>query len=79
MSGFDAQFQRGVNAHRAGRLDEAEQCYRAVLRAAPRHAGAIQFMGLLRLQRGDLPGAVSSPSPQFCVKTFAAVVMECRS
>lgn len=38
--------------HQAGRLEEAEQLYRQVLRAIPRHADALHFLGILSHQRG---------------------------
>ncbi|HEX4508549.1 MAG TPA: tetratricopeptide repeat protein, partial [Burkholderiaceae bacterium] len=41
--------------HRSGRLPEAEQLYREVLRQDPRQAGALHFLGVLALQMGH-PG-----------------------
>jgi predicted TPR repeat methyltransferase len=40
-----AAFERAVAAHRAGRAAEAEAGYRAVLRQAPHHLGALQNLG----------------------------------
>lgn len=43
-----------IQLHRAGRLDEAEQGYRALLAASPDDAEVLQLLGILRGQRGDL-------------------------
>jgi protein O-GlcNAc transferase len=45
--------------HRAGRLDEAEQLYRQVLQAEPKHAEALHLIGVLCLQRGRHDLAIS--------------------
>lgn len=53
----DEAFSAAVALHQQGRLDQAESIYQAVLRAAPRHAGALHLLGLARFQRGDLATA----------------------
>jgi tetratricopeptide (TPR) repeat protein len=40
--------------HRAGRLDEAARLYERILAAAPAHGDALNFLGLVAWQRGDL-------------------------
>lgn len=45
-----------LKKHRAGRLDDAEQDYRAILEADPRSAEAWHLLGVIALQRGE-PGA----------------------
>jgi Flp pilus assembly protein TadD len=45
-------------AHGAGRLDEAETGYRAVLSAEPKNAEAWHLLGVIALQRGQAPAAV---------------------
>ncbi|HSC47168.1 MAG TPA: sulfotransferase [Gammaproteobacteria bacterium] len=50
--------QRAVTAHQRGDLDAAERDYRAALRAAPRHADAVHFLGLLLHQRERHPESV---------------------
>ena len=40
-------YEAGVSLHRQGRLGEAEQIYRALLRLAPDHAGALHRLGML--------------------------------
>ena len=39
--------------HQAGRLNEAEQLYRQVLRLDPEYADALHFLGVLSHQRGN--------------------------
>src|SRR5882757_205338 len=46
-------FERAQTAHRAGRFDEAEAAYRALLQRLPTSADALHFLGLLRFQRGE--------------------------
>jgi len=42
----------GVEAHKAGRLDEAERCYREALAIDPGFAFAIHYLGVATEQRG---------------------------
>jgi Flp pilus assembly protein TadD len=48
----EAFFRQGQQLHQAGRLAEAEQVYRQVITAAPRHADALHALGALALQAG---------------------------
>ena len=50
---IDALFRQGQQRHMAGRLAEAEQVYRQVIAAAPRHAEALHALGALALQSGQ--------------------------
>jgi Flp pilus assembly protein TadD len=50
---IDAFFRQGQQFHRTGRLAEAEQIYRQVIAAAPRHADALHALGALALQAGE--------------------------
>ena len=50
---IDAYFRQGQQLHMAGRLAEAEQIYRQVLAAMPRHAEALHALGALALQSGQ--------------------------
>jgi Flp pilus assembly protein TadD len=49
---IDAFFRQGQQLHTSGRLAEAEQIYRQVIAASPRHADAIHALGALALQAG---------------------------
>ena len=51
-------FQEALDAHRQGRIPDAERRYRDVLAAAPRHVGALQHLGILAQQRGDMDESV---------------------
>ncbi|WP_428490183.1 tetratricopeptide repeat protein [Rhodopila sp.] len=50
---IEALFRQGQHLHRAGRLAEAENTYRQVLLAMPRHAEALHAIGALALQCGN--------------------------
>jgi protein O-GlcNAc transferase len=45
--------QRGLAAHQAGRLDEAQRDYERVLKAEPRHVDANHFLGVIKGQKGE--------------------------
>jgi predicted O-linked N-acetylglucosamine transferase (SPINDLY family) len=47
---LDADFARGMELQLAGRLDLAEQIYRTILQAEPRHAAANHCLGMLHVQ-----------------------------
>ena len=49
----DGLLRRAVVHHQAGRLQEAEQLYRAILRDQPFHADANHNIGVLATQRGQ--------------------------
>ncbi len=53
-----AALRRAVALHRAGRLDEAEPLYRAILERDPANPDALHFLGLLTHQRGDAAAAI---------------------
>jgi tetratricopeptide (TPR) repeat protein len=44
---------------RTGRLDEAAQYYRSVLFIEPRHAKALNYLGVVRARQGHLDIAMS--------------------
>lgn len=50
---------RGIERHRAGRVEEAEGLYRRALRLAPGHPDAENLLGICARQRGDLAGALA--------------------
>ena len=49
--------QKGIAAHRAGQLAEAEALYRQVLGSDPNQFEALHFLGLIAAQRGELAEA----------------------
>ncbi len=53
-----AEFSAAFAAHGAGRLEEAEQGYRAVLAADSKHANAWHLLGVIAQQRGQAAQAV---------------------
>lgn len=59
MSGIHERFQGGLSLHRRGELAEAEIIYREILKESPRHSAAMQFLGVLHLQRRDFPVAIA--------------------
>jgi protein O-GlcNAc transferase len=44
-------FQDALSALQAGKADDAERLFRAVLRAEPKHIGALNLMGVVLMQR----------------------------
>lgn len=50
--------QRATALHQDGRIDQAVAAYQAVLEREPRHADALQFMGVARMQNGDARDAI---------------------
>jgi tetratricopeptide (TPR) repeat protein len=50
--------QEALEHHQSGRLDAAEQAYRAHLTEQPDDADALHLLGVLRQQRGDTPAAL---------------------
>jgi len=50
--------QAAMAAHKGGRLAEAEAGYRGILQENPEDADALNFLGMLKCQSGDLPGAL---------------------
>ena len=51
-------FNRGLVLHQTGRLSEAEEMYRQVLKAQPNHWDSLHFLGVIHHQRGDYREAV---------------------
>lgn len=55
----DQLFAQALDAHRQGRTGDAGGLYRNVLEAEPRHVGALQHLGILAQQRGDIGESVT--------------------
>jgi len=60
--------QAGLAHHQAGRLDDAEACYRKVLNRAPSHPDALNLMGVISHQRGRPVRAVQLLSQALAAK-----------
>src|SRR6478752_387590 len=52
-------FEQALAAHQAGRLAQAEQLYRQVLRADATHFAALHRLGFLKAQQGHYDEAVT--------------------
>ena len=57
-SDVDVLFEAGVEAHEAGRVEEAERLYREVLRREPEDAATHELLGQILLARGSIDGAI---------------------
>jgi Flp pilus assembly protein TadD len=68
---IDAFFRQGQQRHMEGRLAEAEQIYRQVLAAMPRHAEALHALGALALQSGQPAVAESLLTQAIALKPTA--------
>jgi tetratricopeptide (TPR) repeat protein len=53
-----ASLAAGLRHHLAGRLPEAESCYREILQSDPRHADALHLLGILAQQVGQFDVAI---------------------
>lgn len=58
ISRAEALFQQALQGHQAGRLSDAELLYRNVLALAPRHAGALNYLGVVLHQTGRNEAAI---------------------
>ena len=46
--------QRGISAHKAGKLDDAERLYRAILQSQPLHPDANHNLGVLAISANKI-------------------------
>ena len=60
MTQLERTLEGGFDLHAAGKLEEAEQIYRDVLRGQPRNAVALHLLGVLLYQAGRFDAAVES-------------------
>ena len=65
-------FDRAVERHRAGRLEDAETLYRQVLASDPRHADALHLRGVAALQLGRYDEALQLIEDAIVAKPDAA-------
>lgn len=55
---IEEKFSKALNLHRQGKSAEARKLYVAILKARPKHPGALHFLGFLAHQSGDSEAAV---------------------
>ena len=55
---LDQALQKGVEAHKAGQLQEADRYYTAILKANPKHSDANHNMGVLAVGVGKVEAAL---------------------
>jgi len=53
---------QGYQLHRAGKLKQAAQCYKSVLKTSPHQPDALMLLGIVRYELGDLEQAVKTLS-----------------
>jgi Flp pilus assembly protein TadD len=73
MAHINETLQAGLDAHRAGRLQEAEALYRRALQSNPRHAPAYHLLGLLAFQVGQLETAAQLMNDAIKLDGFTAM------
>ncbi|MDC1440384.1 tetratricopeptide repeat protein, partial [Planktomarina temperata] len=55
---IDQAFQKGIEAHKAGQVQEADRLYTAILKAQPKHPDANHNMGVLAVGVGKVEQAL---------------------
>src|SRR6516165_4394840 len=53
LSELSLAFSRAQALHQSGRLSEAEEMYRQILRRKPDHCDSLLYLGVIYHQRGD--------------------------
>ena len=56
---LDQALQKGIEAHKAGKAQEADRYYTAILKANPKHPDANHNMGVLAVGIGKVEEALS--------------------
>ncbi|HEY3517103.1 MAG TPA: tetratricopeptide repeat protein [Gammaproteobacteria bacterium] len=69
----DQAFALALEHHRAGRLAEAEQLYRAILASEPQHADSLNLLGVIALQAGNLPSALALVQRSVALRPDSAI------
>ena len=57
---IDQALQKGVEAHKAGQVQEADRLYTAILQSQPKHPDANHNMGVLAVSVGKVQEAFHS-------------------
>jgi predicted O-linked N-acetylglucosamine transferase (SPINDLY family) len=66
-------FQTALGLHQAGNLAQAEQIYRQILQANPRHADALHQLGVVAHQVGRQQAAIQAISQAIALQPGAAI------
>tara|TARA_A100001015_G_scaffold271308_1_gene324771 strand:- start:152 stop:475 length:324 start_codon:yes stop_codon:yes gene_type:complete len=56
---LDQALQKGIQAHKAGKLQEADRYYTSILKVQPKHPDANHNIGVLAVGRGKVQEALS--------------------
>ena len=72
---LDEALQKGVEAHKAGNVQEADRYYTAILQAQPKHSDANHNMGVLAVGLGKVQEAL--PFFKTALETNASVAQYC--
>jgi Flp pilus assembly protein TadD len=65
-------FELALQNHQAGRLSEAEQIYRAILARQPENPGALQYLGVISHQKGEMDEAIELISRSIAIAPSAS-------
>ncbi len=57
--GLKEAFGLALEAHKAGRLGQAESLYRQILKSVPEHPGSLNYLGLIRHRQGATADAIA--------------------
>lgn len=71
----DPGFEAALALHRAGRLDDAESAYRALLADDPAHADALNLLGAIALQRGSYDDALDLVSRSLRARPLSPIAL----
>ena len=55
---IDEALQKGIESHKAGKIEDAERIYSAILKAQPKHPDANYNMGALAVSVGKIQEAL---------------------
>ena len=55
---LEQALQKGIEAHKAGKVQEADQYYTAIIKAQPKHPDANHNMGVLAVDIGKIEAAL---------------------
>src|SRR4051794_31679182 len=73
MTSRAASFDKAMELHRQGRLDEAESIYADVLQQQPDHFDALHLLGVVAHQNGQLERAIELIGKAIGLKADVAV------